>query len=337
MEETANILTLVDAPAVVEPYLHFFYNKEEVQLIGKLKKEKLPAEEIALLMQKSTDETTDLLEKAYRRYVVNKEAADGGRDLYSLSLFYNRIGFASVFENYYILPRKLRVALDEWHFQEYVKLHDHFKTVKEGDPAYEQCHNDLVLLLDELEEMIEVAPVIRVLPCDCKMLADRCDHSREVCLWFSPEMIERKTRGQDLGWELTKEEALKLVRSINKEGLMHTGSPFNWREEGPTVVCSCCTCCCYPFRAAQELGTKGKWPYSRYIAKYDPSLCSHCGRCTKRCQFKAFTFSDEKVKVGNREKKKIHFEPELCWGCGLCAETCPEKAITMEPIPGRIE
>ena len=40
--------------------------------------------------------------------------------------------FASVFENYYILPRKLRVALDEWHFQEYVKLHDHFKTVKEA-------------------------------------------------------------------------------------------------------------------------------------------------------------------------------------------------------------
>lgn len=336
MEERERFMAIVGAPADIEPYLHFFYNKGETELIGQLGYKKAPAEKVARLLQIPEKEAVELLEQSYRRFVLNREEV-GDCKLYSAGLFYDRQVHCAMYENYHILPRKLRSSLGGWHFQQYLKRHHHFKTVQEEDPAYESCHNDVILLLEELEEMIKAAPVIRVLPCDCKMLADRCDHSREVCLWFSPEMIERKTRGQDLGWELTKEEALKLVRSINKEGLMHTGSPFNWREEGPTVVCSCCTCCCYPFRAAQELETKGKWPYSRYIAKYDPSLCSHCGRCTKRCQFKAFTFSDEKVKVGNREKKKIHFEPELCWGCGLCAETCPEKAITMEPIPGRIE
>lgn len=336
MKEIDRLLTIVDAPAIVKPHLHFFYNKDEVKLIMKLERKKLTADEIAERIEIPVREATELLEKAYRRFVVDREAVEE-RILYCTGAFVDRLEYCAIFENYYLLPRKLRRNLGEWSYQQYLERHDYFKTVLNGEPAYDGCHNDVVLLLEELEEMIEAAPTIRMMPCDCKMLTDSCDYSREVCFWFSPEEIEERTRGADLGRVVTKVEALQLARALNREGLIHTGGPHDWREKGPGVVCSCCTCCCYPFRAAREMGTKGKWPHSRYIASYDPTLCSHCGRCIRRCQFEAFTFGDKLVEVGDKERKEIVYDPELCWGCGLCAQTCPEKAITMEPLSDGIK
>jgi ferredoxin len=330
------LLALVQAPVEIKPHLHFFYRKEEIELILSLERRKLPVDEIASCMQIPLDEAADLLESSYRRFVIDKEIEEG-RVLYGAGNFYDRHGYCAMFENYHLLPRKLRRFLHEWCYSEYLKRHDYFKRVLNGEPAYDHCHNDVVLLLEELEEMIEAAPVIRLLPCDCKMIADKCGHSREVCLWFSPAMIAERTRGGELGRELTRDAALELARSWDREGLIHTGGPFDWREKGPGVVCNCCDCCCFPLRAAQELGTRGKWPYSRYVARRDPALCRHCGLCTRRCQFKAFTMEKAAVSTGSREKRKVLFKPELCWGCGLCAQTCPEKAITMVPIPDRVD
>lgn len=334
MTQTDKFMALVQAPVEIKPYLHFFYSKGEIKLIMGLGRKKLSVKEVAAYLQIPVEGATDLLESSYRRFLIDKEVKDGPV-LYRAGNFYDRQGYCAMFENYHLLPRKLRRFLHEWCYREYVKRHDYFKTVLNGEPAYDHCHNDVVLLLEELEEMIEAAPLIRLLPCDCKMIADKCEHSREVCLWFSPVMIDERIRGQDLGRELTKDEALELARSWDREGLIHTGSPFDWRDKGPGVVCNCCTCCCFPLRAAQELGTRGKWPYSKYVAHYNPAMCSHCGRCARRCQFKAFTFEKAAVSTGSKVKRKVLFKPELCWGCGLCAQTCPEKAITMEPRPDR--
>ncbi len=329
-------LALVQAPVEIKPHLHFFYSKEEIELITRLEHKKLQASEIAARMEAPAGETAALLESSYRRFAMDKEMK-GGRVLYGAGTFYDRHGYCAIFENYHLLPHKLRQFLYEWCYREYLKRHDYFKKVLSGEPAYEHCHNDAVLLLEELEEMIAAAPVIRLFPCDCKIIADNCGHSREVCLWFSPEMIAERTRGQELGRELSREAALELVRSWDREGLIHTGGPFSWREKGPGVVCNCCACCCFPLRAARELGTKGKWPYSKYVARRDPSLCRHCGLCARRCRFQAFSLGKAAASTGSRKKRMVHFNPGLCWGCGLCAQTCPEKAITMVPVPGRVE
>ena len=87
-----------------------------------------------------------------------------------------------------------------------------------------------------------------------------------------------------------------------------------------------------PFRAAQQLGTKGKWPKSRYIAKYDPEKCRLCGRCVQRCHFGAFYHDGTSQERRGKEKKNVAFNSDLCWGCGLCANTCPDKAIAMEKL-----
>jgi NAD-dependent dihydropyrimidine dehydrogenase PreA subunit len=121
---------------------------------------------------------------------------------------------------------------------------------------------------------------------------------------------------------------------------MHTGDP-QWRSRGLGAICNCCACDCYPFRAAQVLGSKGTWPQSRYLAHYDPEACNLCGACVKRCHFGAFYHEGERevapasrpARSGARVKAAVSYNPALCWGCGLCANTCPSGAITMEPLP----
>jgi ferredoxin len=112
---------------------------------------------------------------------------------------------------------------------------------------------------------------------------------------------------------------------------MHTADS-EWRTRGLHAICNCCACDCYPFRAAQELGSKGIWPRSRYVAVHDVGRCNLCGACVKRCHFDAFFHDSTTVEIDGREKSNVLYNPEHCWGCGLCANTCPSGAIVMEPL-----
>jgi len=312
------------APEFIKPYLHHFVTGQEIKLVAGLKEQSLTGPEIAAMLQVPPEQTGVFLEQAYRRHVIDKTVKHGVTR-YAAGDFYGRLDNFCLFGNYQVLPKEVRRRLDRWCFDEYLQRHEHFQQVLDNEPDYENCHNDWVLLLPEVEEMIDAAREIRVLPCNCKIMADNCEHSREICIYFDQSITERTG-----GRELTRAEAKELVRRLDREGLMHTGGPYNWREQGPSVVCNCCTCCCYPFRAALRLGTKGKWPRSRYVAGYDRNQCRSCGLCAKRCPFGAFYLRDTGVEKDGRMVKDVAFASDLCWGCGLCANACPTGAITMQ-------
>ncbi len=199
----------------------------------------------------------------------------------------------------------------------------------QGLEAENALPNDTVMLLGEIEEMIAAAEVIAVQPCDCRRLHQACSKPVETCIWFDDGARAALDRGQ--GRLLTHEEAVKLVRRADHKGLMHTADSA-WRDRGLHAICNCCGDDCYPFRAAQELGSKGVWPRSRYVAAYDVDLCRQCGSCVRRCHFDAFYFTGEEVPVNGKLKQQVAFEPANCWGCGLCANTCTEQAIQMVPL-----
>lgn len=54
------------------------------------------------------------------------------------------------------------------------------------------------------------------------------------------------------------------------------------------------------------------------VPQVDECLCSHCGKCSRLCQFHA---------VASLANVTITF-PELCHGCGGCARVCPQGAIS---------
>jgi MinD superfamily P-loop ATPase len=61
-------------------------------------------------------------------------------------------------------------------------------------------------------------------------------------------------------------------------------------------------------------------PVYTLIPSVNRDLCSHCGKCSKFCQYNAMFVTAEKTLVF----------PELCHSCGGCAMVCPNKAITWE-------
>ena len=190
-------------------------------------------------------------------------------------------------------------------------------------------HNDAVLLLHEAEAMVEAATDIVIQPCNCRRAGQYCDRPVETCVWLDEGARAALARGH--GRAVSKEEAVALLRRADRAGLMHTGDS-EWRTRGLGAICNCCACDCYPFRAAEALGSKGVWPRARYVAAYDEERCSLCGACVRRCHFRAFYHDGATRLVAGKEQPAVAFDPEKCWGCGLCANTCPTGAVVMQPI-----
>jgi NAD-dependent dihydropyrimidine dehydrogenase PreA subunit len=190
--------------------------------------------------------------------------------------------------------------------------------------------NDSVMLLSEVEEMIDAATDIIVQPCDCRRLGQYCDRPVKTCIWL--DELARTALDRGLGERISREEAIRLLRNADRNGLMHTAD-HNWRTNGLHAICNCCSCDCYPFRAAQQLDSKGIWPQIHYVAIYQPDRCSLCGLCVQRCHFEAFYHDGAKVAgVGGKEKPTVSFDPNRCWGCGLCVNSCPTEAITLRKL-----
>lgn len=310
---------------IARPYLHLMVEEEEMALVVRMAGRAVTAEEAADLLGLSKTAAETLLQRAYARHILNKKVEDGVAR-FSPADFPARLDHFAKFENWEDIPEDARRALDRRFLDLFIARHRaNVERKRQGLAAENALPNDTVLLLHEVEAMLDAASEIVVQPCDCRRLGGNCDRPVETCIWLDAGAREALDRGY--GRRLTREEARSLVRRLDREGLMHTGDS-EWQTRGLHAICNCCACDCYPFRAARELDSKGVWPKSRAIAAYDPTRCSRCGLCARRCHFGAFSATPS---VGEKQPL-IHFDPNLCWGCGLCASTCPEGAITIAPL-----
>lgn len=312
-----------------QPYLYLMVEEIEMELVLQLADhgdQALSIERIADLLGFSYAQTNSLVQRAYSRSILNKVLEDG-KTKYTPSDFYDRLDHFAKHENWTNIPKDGRVAINRRFLDEFIARHKHNVERKmRGLEAENALPNDTIMLLREVEEMIDAAYEIVVQPCDCRKLGENCERPVETCIWLDEGARDALDRGH--GRRLTKDEAIELLRWTDKKGLMHTADSA-WKQRGLLAICNCCACDCYPFRAAQELGSKGIWPKSHYIAEYHPEQCSFCGSCVKRCHFGAFYLIDEFLIVNQKEKQKVDYDSALCWGCGLCANTCPEAAIEM--------
>jgi NAD-dependent dihydropyrimidine dehydrogenase PreA subunit len=300
--------------------------EDEMRLVVGIAHQHLDPDQVSDLLALSRAEATDLLARAYSKCIVDKLDEDG-LTKYKISDFYARLDHFVKYENWHAVPAEDRKVINRRYFDEFVARHRHNVERKmQGLEAENALPNDTVMLLHEVEEMIEAASEIVVQPCDCRKLGENCNRPVETCIWLDDGARQALDRGH--GRRLTKEEAIQLLRHADKKGLMHTADS-EWRERGLHAICNCCACDCYPFRAAQELGSKGVWPKSYYIVQHDRDLCNQCGACVKRCHFEVFYHDGSTVEIDGKIKKNVAVSLEKCWGCGLCANTCPEGAIEM--------
>ena len=179
-------------------------------------------------------------------------------------------------------------------------------------------HDAVVKPYNSLAGMIEKARSWAVGECVCKkekrILGEGCDNPLEVCLAIAP--MEHIFDDHFWGRPITMEKALEILKTADEAGLVHLTS--NTRD-GNLFICNCCGCCCSILRGINDLDQLNCVARSHYVSVVDPSRCTACGACVKRCQVRAIEISDVAA-VNSR-----------CIGCGLCAGSCPAGALQLRP------
>ncbi len=168
-------------------------------------------------------------------------------------------------------------------------------------------------------------------PCSCRRRVSgggmTCKRTRhQVCLNFD---IAAETVILRHGREISREEALKVLRQAHRDGLV--GSMEHYQTANFFLLCFCCDCCCHHW--APHISQWGeyhpgwRWRKSRWEVSIDQAKCNSCEdvedgpRCIHVCQFDA-------IEMNNADgKQKAYADTEKCWGCLSCALVCAPKAI----------
>ena len=143
---------------------------------------------------------------------------------------------------------------------------------------------------DELRTMIEnIGEPISVQECICRqakdLVGDPCKKTdlRESCFAFRSFAKTYIKKG--LGREISKEEALKILRKAEEDGLVI--QPGN--SQRPMAICTCCGCCCGILTNQKRLSEPAQFFATNYYAEVDEDLCVGCGICEDRCNILKIT------------------------------------------------
>jgi electron transport complex protein RnfB len=186
-----------------------------------------------------------------------------------------------------------------------------------------------VLPYERVSEYIKNAERIAVMNCACRTERRKCDRPTEVCLTF--DRFADVVIGSGVGRQIDKSEAEKILAMTEKRGLVHTTTNS---QEGVSIICNCCTCCCVTLRALSEMKNPRAVAKSNYQPVIDYESCNKCRSCVRICPFKALTMHFPHKPDSSDEK--LMFNSESCMGCGLCASACPNDAIKLGKVRDEI-
>jgi len=205
------------------------------------------------------------------------------------------------------------------------------ETTSEGQPEptideiiarRKAVHFGQVLPLEDVEEVIDMVDSITRIPCGCRYYRHGLSDQR-YCFGFgldSAGILGKYPEASSSLEVLEKEEAKKIFRSYDDEGLIHS----IWTGLTPYVVGLCnCDRDCFPYRDYIENDGSQSFFRAEYVFQVDWDLCDGCKSCMSQCQFGAQFYSSS--------LEKVYISPEKCFGCGVCRAACPNNAIEIIP------
>ncbi|MBI2389742.1 MAG: 4Fe-4S dicluster domain-containing protein [Deltaproteobacteria bacterium] len=155
-------------------------------------------------------------------------------------------------------------------------------------------------------------------------LGKACDAPQEICLSLNAgaEFVIRRGFGR----AISKQEALDIMTSARKAGLVQIADNV---LERPTYICNCCGCCCGQLQGINLWGLSAVNP-SGFLAAADAQKCVGCSKCARACPIAAIHMEPSRHEA--KRKNDIHsvVDDETCIGCGVCADVCGKDAMHMQ-------
>jgi NAD-dependent dihydropyrimidine dehydrogenase PreA subunit len=183
-------------------------------------------------------------------------------------------------------------------------------------------HFGQVLPIEDVEKVFNMVDSITRIPCGCRFINTGLTNQRYCFgLGVDTEHILGQFPESSASLEvLGKDDALKIVRKFDEEGLIHS----IWSGVTPYVIGICnCDQDCGAYKGYIKNRGVPSFFRAEYICQVDPDQCTGCKECMSQCQFSAQFYSSA---LG-----KVYIAPERCFGCGVCRATCPQNAITLIP------
>lgn len=302
--------------------LQFFFSPEEAEIALHLDYNPEPLKRIFKKVKKAKDITIEQLE-AMLDGMLKKGSINGGKNpLRNGEKFYAAAFLAVGMFEYQVNRLTPEFVKDFEQYMNEAFIHEYKRS---GVPQLrtvpiEQAvaHENIVATYDDVKQIIETRKPITVAPCICrkakKLIGEGCDNISETCLQFGTAAYMYKENG--LGREITKEEALAILKKGEEAGLVL--QPGN--SQKPGWICMCCGCCCEVITTAKKLENPGEVYSTNHISSIDQGTCTGCETCVNRCPMEALQLDvDGKARVN----------PKRCIGCGVCVPACPESAIKL--------
>ncbi|MGO8987934.1 MAG: 4Fe-4S binding protein [bacterium] len=177
-----------------------------------------------------------------------------------------------------------------------------------------------VFPFEMMEQLVQKVHVIALVHCPCRAIAQligkkKCDHPLENCIKYD-ELAEYLIE-KGIGKEITKQEALDVIRRSEEAGLVHL---VDNAREGIKHTCNCCGCCCWSVGTIRRKSIPRDVLMATYfLRETDKEKCTGCGECVEICP----------VQVIKMEGDFPVIDKEWCIGCGVCAVPCPTGAVKL--------
>ncbi|MBD3325039.1 4Fe-4S dicluster domain-containing protein [candidate division KSB3 bacterium] len=179
-----------------------------------------------------------------------------------------------------------------------------------------------VLPIEDVEQVIDMVDSITRLPCGCRFISTG-ETDKRYCFGFGidPRKILGKFPDAASSLEvLDKEDAKRIFREYDKEGLMHS----IWTNVTPYIAAICnCDRDCMPYKLYIEENGPPRFFRAEYVCQVDWEHCTGCKSCMRQCQFGAMFYSSG--------LSRVYIDAGRCFGCGVCRAVCPHEAITLIP------
>jgi Pyruvate/2-oxoacid:ferredoxin oxidoreductase delta subunit len=125
-----------------------------------------------------------------------------------------------------------------------------------------------------------------------------------------------------LGREISKKEAVEVVRRSEEAGLVHL---VDNAREGIKHTCNCCGCCCWSVGSIRRRTIPRDVLMATYfLRETDEEKCTGCGSCADICPVGCVIMEGDLPVV----------DRDWCIGCGVCAVPCPTSAVKLVRRPG---